>query len=135
MNTLPDYFLVDRLTPVAFYGYTSSVSEDGKVYEITDIHSCKDTEAIARFHDLKRKCLSMCVDMRREGDPDPIWEKDVWDGKIVIECLTEDNRTIFIGYWDYRYSIGTKVNARTGRRRPYKQVQDPAIELSTLGHA
>lgn len=128
-NKLPDFFTADRLTPVAFYGYTSSVSDDGKLFEIPDIHSSKDTEAIRHFHDLKRKCLAMCVDMARESDLDPVWTKDVWDGKIVIECSTEDNETVYVGYWDNKYSLGTKINVRMTRRRPYRPVENPVKEL------
>jgi hypothetical protein len=128
-NKIPEWFMADRLTPVGFYGYTSSVSDEGKIFEIPDVHTSTDTEAIGRFHDLKRKCLAMCIDMAREADSEPVWTKDIWDAKIVIECLTEDGRTIYVGYWDFKYSIGIKVDTRIIRRRPYRAVENPVKEL------
>ena len=130
MNKIPDYFWADRLTPINFYGYTSSVRD---VFFRIQTQGDKDVdkENIQRFHDLKRKCMAMCVDMRRPNETEPMWQKDVWDNKIVIECKTETGDTIFVGFYDIIYSIGKSMYSRDGRTaRPYRSVEDPAKELS-----
>lgn len=122
MKQIPEFFYADRLTPIAFYGYTSSVTD--RIYEV-DADDASERLAVERFNDLKRKCMGMCVDMRKDGDEEPLWSKDIWDGKIVIECQKEDGSIIYVGYWDFTYSIGLSVECRTGRRRPYKPIQLP----------
>lgn len=116
---IPDYFWADRLTPVKYFGYTSSVRM--RVFEI-DVYNKrgKEKEVIQRFNDLKQKCMDMFVDMRSSDSTEPLWSSNVWDNKIVIECLTETGETIFVGYYDFNYSIGKAIYSRDGRiGRPY----------------
>lgn len=114
-NKLPDYFWADRLTPINFYGYTSSVRE--RVYELG--YRDEDNESRQRFMDLKQKVMEMYVDMSREGE-EPNWVRDVWDNKIVIECKTETGETIFVGWYDNECSIGKSMYSRDSRTpRPY----------------
>lgn len=124
MDRLPNFFWADRLTPINFYGYTSATRD--RFYEVdTHTESEEKKRDIERFNDFKRKCLAMCVDMRREGD-EPYWVKDVWDNKIVIECKTEDGGTLFVGSYDGRYSLGLSMYSRDRMEpRPYKQVEHP----------
>lgn len=132
MDKLPDFFWADRLTPVNFYGYVSSTREDIFVMDVNkDSGDDNYMEYVQRFNDLKRKCMAMCIDMRRrKTDVDPVWVKDRWDNKIVIECKTETGATIFIGYYDFTYTIGISVWSKDGRiPRPYRTVIDPHTEL------
>lgn len=127
MKELPDYFWADRLTPVNFYGYPS-ITED-PIYEI---NACDEkdtrTEEVRRFHDLKIKCLRMCVDMKLSEVGDPVWSKDVWDNNIVIECKVDTGETIYVGFCGFLYSISKKFNTRR-KPRAYKEVTNPE-ELS-----
>ena len=128
---LPDYFWAERLTPINFYGYTSSTKE--RIYHL-DTHQehikIEKSNEIQRFHDLKTKCLAMFVDMRRKVEDEPVWVKDIWDNKIVIECKTESGDIIFVGFYDSMYNIGKSVYSRDRIiPRPYKQVNH-ASELS-----
>jgi hypothetical protein len=127
MNKLPDFFWADRLTPVNFYGYTSSVRDT--LFEIeanTEREKEANSEMIQRFHDLKRKCMSMEVDMAfkkgEEAITNPDWRTDIWDNKIVIECKTEEGNSIFVGFYDFTYSIGLSVYSVDGRiAKPYRK--------------
>lgn len=128
---LPDYFWAEMLTPINFYGYTSSTRDRIYVLEAHDEDTrVKRVNEIQRFHDLKTKCLAMSVDMRRKVEDDPVWVKDIWDNKIVIECRTDSGETIFVGFYDFIYSIGKSVYSRDRIiPRPYKQINH-ASELS-----
>lgn len=63
---------------------------------------------VARFNELKARCLATEVNV---GGPDDleVWQKDVWDNKIAIECITEAGNTIFVGFYDGICSIGLSV--------------------------
>ena len=108
MSKLPFFFWADRLTPVRFYGYPSSTKD--RICEI-DASDKENYDDVQRFHDFKRKCLETNLDMSKE-DEDTDWKKDIWDNKIVIECLTENGSTIFVGFYDFNYSIGLSVQNR-----------------------
>lgn len=120
---LPDYFWADRLTPVNYYGYPSATKEP--FYEV-NANEEKDTlrDQICRFHDLKTKCLQMCVDMRLSDRDEPVWSKDEWDDNIVIECKMETGETIYVGFSGFVYSISNSFNTRR-KARPYKEVKHP----------
>lgn len=125
MNKLPDFFWADRLTPINFYGYASTTRD--RFYEV-DMYQDREEKKhdIERFNDLKRKCLAMCVDMRREEETEPYWVKDVWDNKIVIECKTENNGTIFVGLYNGKYTLGLSVYSRDRIvPRPYRVIRHP----------
>lgn len=128
MNKLPDFFWADRLTPINYYGYISSVRD--VVYEVsadTEREKEENMASIQRFHDLKRKCMATELDVSiKKGDGElvvmPNWQTDIWDNKIVIECKTEEGNTIFVGFYDFTYSIGLSIYSVDGRRpQPYKQ--------------
>lgn len=112
---VPDYFWADRLIPVNYYGYVSCIPVSDWIFQI---HAHKDNrEMVQRFLDLKQKCLEMYVDTSKEED-EPCWVKDVWDNKVVIECKVEDGDTIFVSYYDDKFTIGKSVKGRIAR--PYK---------------
>ncbi len=124
INQLPDYFRAERLTPVNFYGYLSSPND--RVFEITANSSFdrdKYREEITRFHDLKRRCESMEVDASGVKAVSPIWTKLMWDDKITIECITEEGKTIYVGYWGCTFCIGMSINARDRRPQKLRQVE------------
>lgn len=128
MEQLPDFFWADRLTPVRFYGYPSSTGD--RIFELDGHLPNVDTDIVQRFQDLKRKCMSMELDMSREKDKS-LWYKDIWDNKVVIECKTEEGGSIFIGYYDCMYSIGLSASNRDGAEpREYRY---PVEEFE--GHA
>lgn len=116
---LPDFFFADRLTPISYYSYPSSTGE--RIFEL-DVEP-SDEVVIQRFNDLKRKCMDMEMDTSSQEDSEPVWEKDVWDNKVVIECKTESGDTIYVGYWDSKRTIGRTVENRYNRvPAPYRQV-------------
>lgn len=122
IETLPEFFWADRLTLVNFYGYTSS--PNNRIFEMSvysDYDKVDKAEEMGRFYDLKRKCIATEVDMRGPKDNGPVWTRDVWDDKITIECLTEDGKTIYVGYWGNTFSIGTTISARNREPRPYRE--------------
>ncbi len=123
MNELPEFFWADRLTPVNYYGYTSATRE-----VFCEINANEEFPHIVnRFHDLKRKCMAMCVDVASDSDKEPVWSKDVWDNKIVIECKTETGATIYVGFYDFTYSIGLSMHSRDrSEPRPYRVVKTPS---------
>jgi len=122
MHKLPDWFYADRLTPINYYGYTSATRE---VF-FEHFWDEKDPDVIARFNDLKRKCMMTPLDVRREGDKDPAWTKDVWDNKVVIECETEQGERIFVGYHDGTLTLGRKFYSKDGRTaQPYMNIENP----------
>ena len=125
MNSLPDFFWADRLIPIEYYSYKSFTKD--VIFQI-NAYEEKEDPAIERFHDLKRKCMLMCVDMRRQNETEPRWEKDVWDNKIVIKCKTENGSVIYVGILDFTYSIGLNVQSER-EPRPYRKVEHPE-ELS-----
>jgi len=116
-KTLPDYFWADKLKPIRFYRYPSFTRD--VFYEINVAENKDERDTICRFHDLKRRCMDSYVDMKMSGE-DPMWTKDVWDNKIVIECLTESGNIIFVGFHDFIYSVGEGVVNYYEKGRPYK---------------
>lgn len=110
MKQLPDFFWADRLKPVHFYGYRSSVKDRVIEFEVHgDENKEKYFDEIKRFQDLKIKCMATpLIPVKEDGSwGDPV--TDVWDNKIVIECMTEQGNTIFVGYYDCIFSIGLGV--------------------------
>lgn len=117
MITLPDFFWADKLTLVKYYGYPSSVAEKFVEFNASDEEERSNVE---RFHDFKRKCMATYVDVRMETTQDHNWSMDIWDNKIVIECKTEMDNTIFIGFDGFTYSIGLDVDSPRAVKWDYK---------------
>ena len=122
MNKLPDYFWADRLTPINYYRYRSSVQDRFfEVRVLSEEEKVLHQEVIRRFNDLKKKCMTMSVNINDLDQPD--WTTDLWDNKIVIECRTELGETIFVGFSDFTYSIGKSVSTDSWIKPwPYREL-------------
>lgn len=122
MKELPDYFWADRLTPINYYRYKSVVRD--RIYEVRAAsfeERLMNEEAIRRFNDLKKKCMTMSVDISDSEEPN--WRSDLWDNKIVIECETETGERIFVGFYDFTYSIGKSVSSDSWIKPwPYREL-------------
>lgn len=113
----------DRVTPIAFYPYPSSTRD--RFYQtqvfLKRVPSEENKQMLEFFNDLKLKCLSTPLNVS-EGS----YRKDVWDNKVVIECLTEEGETIYVGYYDVTLSIGRSVKSE--RSKPYYYMQNTVEE-------
>lgn len=108
MDKLPDWFDASRLTPVKFYPYKSSVKD--KFFEVClyeETAKEKYYSEIKKLNEFKMKCMDTPLNMGRKGQPQ--YRKDVWDSKIVIECKTELGSIVYVGFFDWNYSIGLGV--------------------------
>lgn len=122
MNELPDWFYADRLTVINYYGYPSYTVD--RFYELPVYDKSVEESRvmdIARFHDLKRKCMQTELDQRAEDATEPEWVKDIWDNKVVIECKTELGHTVYVGYKDLTFSLGLGVRSEYRKPYPYRQ--------------
>jgi hypothetical protein len=107
---LPEFFEASNLIPVKYYRYSSRISLS--FYELdTNSEESRTQYAadIRRFHDLKRKCLSMELEVPdKTGNLVPL--TDIWDNRVVIECDVANKPPmggkIWIGYNDGVYSVG-----------------------------
>lgn len=115
-SQLPEWFWADRLTLVRFYGYPSSTKD--RVFEL-DFYTSRTSPYIERINTFKIKAQTIPVNVAREGEASN-WQP-VWDNKVVIECLTEDGKTIYVGFYDSFFSIGTDLRIGGGTYE-YKRV-------------
>jgi hypothetical protein len=132
---VPDFFWSHKLTPVNYYRYRSTVTDrfiEVEAYKAT--LTPEEEIFIKRFNDVKIKCLATSLNINPEVSDEEakIWQKDVWDNKIVIECRTELGHSVFMGCDNGIYCVGLGWEGdRWVKPWPYKEIINPAAELIT----
>jgi len=120
-KNVPFTWHADQLELVAFHRYTSHTTDT--VIEVDNDDVVEDnTDAamsILWFQALKKRVLEAYMDMGADG----IRTKQ-WDNKVVIECRTSQGNTIYVGYYDWFYTIGFGVRSDS-HIKPYPFVPKP----------
>lgn len=106
---IPFYWRAEELVLVNFYRYTSFVTD---VFIELDDRDDRDNKrehgaAFAFFDTLKKRVRESYI----KTDYADVPRRDIWDNKVVIECLTSQGNKIFVGYYDFRMSIGLGVKS------------------------
>jgi hypothetical protein len=102
---IPFQWRVNELTLVNFHRYTSHVIDafiELREYEEKD----KLTPAYAWFTALRERVMKAHI-LFEDGTE----RTRYWDNKVVIECLTSNGNTIFVGFYDWTMSIGLGVRS------------------------
>lgn len=102
---IADILNVDELTPIRLYGYTTTIWD--RVNEYDDFEHRGDITAKEAYMKLIERCENSIG-------------KHLNDNKVAIECQTPDGRTFYIGQYDNKYSVGTKVHQFFGRIFDFK---------------
>jgi hypothetical protein len=102
---IPFYWRVNELTLVNFHRYTSHVVD--AFIEIREYgEEDKLTPAYAWFTALRERVMKAHILFE-----DGIERTRYWDNKVVIECLTPNGNTIYVGYYDFTMQIGLSVKS------------------------
>lgn len=96
-DRLPIWLSMRNITPVRYYRYTSFVSDKLLEFEQKD--------APEFFNELKERVMNRDIDISEAQDGSDVRTK-VWDNKVVIECLTGNGNTLFVGYYDWKVCVG-----------------------------
>jgi len=102
---IPFYWNAQELVLVNFYRYTSFVTDT--FIEVERDEREKYPKTYAFFDTLQKRVRESYI----KTDYADVPRRDLWDNKVVIECLTSQGNKIFVGYYDFRMSIGLGVKS------------------------
>lgn len=112
MTRIPYSLRLAILKPVRFYPYPSIVIDEIYCIELNS----EDKAVLEQFERFEEKCKDTYLNMGTEMEPQLF--KNIFDNKVVIECVTSVGNKVYVGFYNNKWKMGLGVNP-IDKQEPY----------------